>query len=147
MRISAKTRYGTRLVLDMARHHGQGPLSLTDISRRQNISLKYLEQIIAPLKRAGIVESFRGAKGGHRLRRSPKDITVGEIFALLEGGTAVIDCSRDPRVCERSPECIMHRVWKDAAGAFSNKLSDLTFEDLVKTEDERPTTSAQGGIR
>jgi Rrf2 family protein len=136
MRISAKTRYGTRLVLDMARHYGQGPLSLTDISRRQNISLKYLEQIIAPLKRAGIVESFRGARGGHRLCRSPKEITVGEIFALLEGGTAVTDCSQDPRVCERSPECVMRRVWMDAAGAFCDRLSGLTFEDLVKTEVE-----------
>jgi Rrf2 family protein len=136
MRISARTRYGTRLLLDMARHHGQGPLSLTDISRRQNISLKYLEQIIAPLKRAGIVESFRGVRGGHRLCRSPKEITVVEVFALLEGSTAVTDCSQDPLVCERSPGCPMRRVWVAAAGAFCDKLSATTLEDLIKAENE-----------
>jgi len=142
MRISARTRYGTRLVLDMARRHGQRPMSLTDISRRQNISLKYLEQIITPLKRAGIVESFRGAKGGHRLRRSPREITVGEVFALLEGGTSLTDCSQLPRVCERSQGCVMRRVWMEAASAFYEKLSSTTFEDLIKNEDEngcRPT--------
>jgi Rrf2 family protein len=134
MRISARTRYATRLVLDMAKHHGQGPLSLTDISRRQKISLKYLEQIIAPLKRAGIVESFRGVRGGHRLRRSPKEITVGEIFALLEGSAEVTHCAQDPDVCGRASECVMRRVWMDAAEAFCNILSRVTFEELVKTE-------------
>jgi Rrf2 family protein len=136
MRISARTRYATRLVLDMAKHHGQGPLSLTDISRRQKISLKYLEQIIAPLKRAGIVESFRGVRGGHRLRRSPKEITVGEIFALLEGSAEVTLCAQDPGVCGRSSECVMRRVWMDAAEAFCDILCRVTFEELVKTEVE-----------
>ena len=81
MKLSTKTRYGTRLILDLARHHGQMPISIGDISKRQDISVKYLEQIIRPLKKANLVVSTRGPKGGHSLAKSPKEITLGDIEA------------------------------------------------------------------
>ena len=84
MKLSTRSRYGTRLVLDMARHYQQGPIQLGAIARRQNISVKYLEQIIIPLKKSNYVTSVRGAKGGHLLAKAPEEITVGEIVSLLE---------------------------------------------------------------
>ena len=86
MKLSTRSRYGTRMLLDMAQHYNQGPVQVGDIAKRQGISVKYLEQIIIPLKRAGYVKSARGPKGGHALARRPEEITVGEIVALLEKG-------------------------------------------------------------
>ncbi|HLD47293.1 MAG TPA: Rrf2 family transcriptional regulator, partial [Desulfobaccales bacterium] len=102
MKLSTKSRYGTRLLLDMAQHYNQGPVQLGDIAKRQNISVKYLEQIIIPLKKANYVQSVRGPKGGHALTRPPKEITVGEIVALLEEGATLTECTERAAVCERS---------------------------------------------
>ena len=88
MKLSTRSRYGTRMLLDMAKHYNQGPVQLGDIAKRQNISMKYLEQIIIPLKRAHYVESVQGPKGGHLLAKPPEQITVAEIVTLLEEGTA-----------------------------------------------------------
>ena len=101
MKLSTKTRYGTRMILDMAQRYGQGAIQLGEIANRQGISLKYLEQIIRPLKKANYVKSYRGAKGGHTLNKPPDEISVGEIVALLEGGDTLIHCDKDPETCER----------------------------------------------
>ncbi len=132
MKLSTRSRYGTRLLLDMAQHYNQGPVQLGDIARRQEISVKYLEQIIIPLKKAHYVESVRGPKGGHALTRPPEQITVGEIVALLEDGVSLVECTEHSEVCERSPSCPTRLVWKEAARAMFDKLYTVTLADLLR---------------
>ncbi len=131
MKLSTKSRYGTRLILDMAQHYDEGAIQLGEIARRQKISLKYLEQIIRPLKKANYVKSFRGAKGGHMLNKPPDKITVGEIVALLEGGRTLIHCDQDPQACENAVTCLTRYLWMEAANAVFDKLGAITFADLL----------------
>jgi Rrf2 family iron-sulfur cluster assembly transcriptional regulator len=131
MKLSTKTRYGTRLILDMAQHYGQGAIQLGEIANRQNISLKYLEQIIRPLKKANFIKSFRGAKGGHMLTKSPEEISVGEVVAVLEGGNTLVHCDNDPENCERGGACLTRYLWMEAADAMFQRLSSITFADLM----------------
>lgn len=131
MKLSTRSRYGTRLILDMAQHYGGRPIQLSEIAKRQNISLKYLEQIIRPLKKANYIESFRGSKGGHKLTRAPEKISVGEIVALLEGGDTLTQCSRDPQSCDRMDECLTRYVWQEASNAMFDHLNNITFAQLI----------------
>jgi Rrf2 family protein len=131
MKLSTKTRYGTRLILDMAQHYGQGAIQLGEIANRQNISLKYLEQIIRPLKKANYVKSFRGAKGGHMLTKPPEKISVGEVVAVLEGGKTLVRCEDNPKNCERVVSCLTRYLWLEAADAMFQRLSSITFADLL----------------
>ena len=131
MKLSTKSRYGTRLILDLAQHYGQGAIQLGEIAKRQNISLKYLEQIIRPLKKADYVKSYRGARGGHILNKAPDGITVGEIVALLEGGSTLIQCDENPETCKRTDSCLTRYLWMEAATAMYERLSTITFADLM----------------
>lgn len=131
MKLSTRSRYGTRLILDMAQNYGKGPIQLGEIARRQSISLKYLEQIIRPLKRAAYIQSFRGSKGGHVLSRPPEKITVGEIVALLEGGAFLTGCSKNSDHCRRIAECATRFVWMEASRAMYARLNQITFADLL----------------
>jgi Rrf2 family transcriptional regulator, iron-sulfur cluster assembly transcription factor len=131
MKLSTKSRYGTRLILDLAEHHNQSPVQLGEIAKRQNISLKYLEQIIRPLKKAGYITSFRGAKGGHILSKAPDKISVGEIVALLEGGATLIHCAQNPADCERVDTCLTRYLWMEASNAMYERLTAITFADLI----------------
>jgi Rrf2 family protein len=135
MKLSTRSRYGTRLMLDMAQHYDHGPLHLAGIAQRQGISVKYLEQIIIPLKKAQLVKSVRGPKGGHILAKPPEAITVGEIVAVLEEGMNFVDCSNRPEVCERSKTCLTRPIWRAAANAMFGKLHAITLADLVKTQE------------
>ncbi|MBM4285946.1 MAG: RrF2 family transcriptional regulator [Deltaproteobacteria bacterium] len=132
VKLSTKSRYGARLLLDMARHCDQGPVQLGDIAKRQNISVKYLEQIIIPLKKAGLVTSLRGPKGGHRLARPPEEITIGEIVAILEEGAHLVDCLQDGEVCPQAETCPTRSVWEEATAAMFNALNAVTLADLVQ---------------
>jgi len=132
MRLSTRSRYGTRLMLDMAEHYEQGPIHLGKIAKRQGISVKYLEQIIIPLKKANYVSSIRGPKGGHALAKPPEEITVGEIVALLEEGASLTACSEHPETCHRSDSCVTRQLWAEAARAMFEKLQAITLADLVK---------------
>jgi Rrf2 family transcriptional regulator, iron-sulfur cluster assembly transcription factor len=131
MKLSTKSRYGTRLMLDMAQHYGDGPVHLGTVARRQGISVKYLEQIIIPLKKANYIQSVRGPKGGHQLAKPPEEITVGEIVALLEEGTTLAECADNPMSCERSPDCATRTLWQEAAQAMFDKLQSITLADLL----------------
>ncbi|MBW2409250.1 MAG: Rrf2 family transcriptional regulator [Deltaproteobacteria bacterium] len=134
MKLSTRSRYGTRMILDMAQHHNGEPVQLGDIARRQNVSLKYLEQIIRPLKEANYIRSYRGSKGGHLLNKAPEEITVGEIVALLEGGTSLTRCAENPETCERVDSCVTRYLWVEASKAIFNRLSKITFADLMAIE-------------
>jgi Rrf2 family protein len=140
MKLSTRSRYGTRLLLDMAQHYEQGPIQLGEIAKRQDISVKYLEQIIIPLKKANYVLSVRGPKGGHFLAKPPEDITLGEIVALLEEGPSLVECSEHAEVCRRANICPTRLIWKEAAQAMFDKLDAITLADLA----ERARTAAQG---
>ena len=140
MKLSTRSRYGTRLLLDMAQHYDQGPIQLGEIAKRQEISVKYLEQIIIPLKKANYVLSVRGPKGGHFLARPPEDINLGEIVALLEEGPSLVECSEHAEVCQRSNICPTRLIWKEVAQAMFDKLAAITLADLA----ERARAGAQG---
>ena len=124
------------MVLDMAEHYGNGAIQLGEIANRQNISLKYLEQIIRPLKKADYIKSFRGAKGGHMLSKAPEEITVGEIVAILEGGDTLVHCDRVPEDCERVDSCLTRYLWMEAASAMFQRLSAITFADLLNLKED-----------
>ena len=134
MKLSTRSRYGTRMILDMAQHDNGKPVQLGDIDKRQNVSLKYLEQIIRPLKEANYIKSFRGSKGGHLLNKAPEEITVGEIVALLEGGTSLTQCANDPEACDRVDNCVTRYLWVEVSKAIFNRLSTITFADLIAIE-------------
>jgi Rrf2 family protein len=118
-------------MLDLAKHFSNGFIQLRDIASREGISMKYLEQIVIPLKKAGYVKSVRGAGGGYRLSKPPEEIRVGEIVALLEGGINIIDCSTSPESCERSEACVTRELWTETAKAMYEKLNAVTLYDLL----------------
>jgi Rrf2 family protein len=132
MKLSTRSRYGTRLMLDMAQHYREGPLQLGDIAKRQEVSVKYLEQIIIPLKKAHYIESVRGRKGGHTLAKPPEEITVGELVALLENGARLMECAQDTTACERADICPTRLLWKEAYEAMFDRLDAVTLADLVE---------------
>jgi Rrf2 family protein len=118
-------------MLDMAQHYQEGPIHLATVARRQGISVKYLEQIIIPLKKANYVKSVRGPKGGHILAKPPAEITIGEIVALLEDSASLAACSDNPMICERSQVCATRYIWQEAARAMFDKLQSITLADLL----------------
>jgi Rrf2 family iron-sulfur cluster assembly transcriptional regulator len=131
MKLSTRSRYGTRIILELARHFGQDPLQVSQIARKQNIPAKYLEQLIRSLKQAGLITSVRGAKGGHRLSERPEKITVGQIVRHLEGQTDLVKCVSLPEKCQMSDECRVRRVWMDATAAMYAQLDAVTIADLI----------------
>jgi Rrf2 family iron-sulfur cluster assembly transcriptional regulator len=138
MRLTTKSRYGTRLILDLAVNAQKGPVPLGDVSRRQNISLKYLEQLIRKLKLAGLVKSQRGPFGGHMLNKAPENITVGEIVRTLEETTAITDCSeRDEKlcgICNKAGDCLSRWVWIEASNAMFSRLDEITIGSLLSSK-------------
>ena len=132
MRISTKGRYALRLMLDLALYGNGTCISLRDISARQNVSVKYLEQIVVILARAGFVKSVRGPQGGYRLARPPKDYTAGEILRLIEGSLAPVPCLEDDtNSCPCSAECATVVLWSRLNQAISGVVDGMTLEDLA----------------
>ncbi|HHT63193.1 MAG: RrF2 family transcriptional regulator [Bacillota bacterium] len=134
MNISTKGRYGLRAVLDLAMHQEDGPIALSSIAERQRLSEGYLEQLMIPLKRAGIIRSVRGAQGGYLLVKHPKDIKVGDIIRALEGPIAPVACvSEDfPKECDRQEFCATRKVWSKVRDSVAEVLDSFTLEDLVR---------------
>ena len=131
MKISTRGRYGKRMMLDLAAHHDQGPTPLREIAKRQDLSVKYLEQLIIPLKAAGYIRSVRGARGGYTLARKPDKISVGQIIKTLEGGLSLVDCVEDPKVCEREKNCPTRDIWLRMSERLMEELSSLTLSDVL----------------
>lgn len=137
MSLSTRGRYGLRAAVDLACHHGQGPVSLKDIARRQDISEKYLEHIVAALKVAGLVRSVRGAYGGYILARPPAEITVNEIMQVLEGSFAPTECVEDPSCCDRACFCVARDLWAKVEEAIRGVLQSVTLQDLADQHQAR----------
>lgn len=134
MKLSTRSRYGTRLLIDIASNGNEHPVPVSEISRRIGVSVKYLEQLIRPLKKAQYLMSVRGPKGGHMLTRSPEEITVGEVVRLLEGGISLTECIDNPAVCDLSDNCNVRKVWEKATDSMLDILDSITVADLCQED-------------
>lgn len=132
MRLSTRGTYGTRALLDLALHQDDEPVRLKDIARRQNISLHYLEHLVAPLIAARIVGSVRGAKGGVQLIRAPHEVKLSEVIQILEGSTALVECINKPESCPRYDVCVTRDIWDEMKKAIDGVLEATTLQDLVE---------------
>lgn len=133
LRFSTKTRYGVRAILDIAYNGGRAGVQVKDVSRRQAISPRYLEQIFHGLKKAGIVQSKRGPAGGYLLARKPEDLTVGEIVRITEGPIEPVLClnpDKSGRNCDRIDNCVTRPIWKEAGQRLRDYLDSVTIQDL-----------------
>ena len=138
MKISTKGRYALRLMLDLAYNHTGSFIPIKNISQRQDISDKYLEQIITQLSRAGLVKSARGAQGGYMLAKEPQEYTVGEILRLLEGNLAPVACVDDTKeACPRADECVTMEVWREIKDAVNKVVDNITLADLVEQQRQK----------
>ncbi len=134
MKLSTKGRYGTRAMIDLAQHYGQGHLLLKDIAKRQGISEKYLERIITSLKVAGLVKSIRGAHGGYTLAKPPTQIKLAQIIKILEGSTAPVECVDDHECCPRAGLCVTRDIWMEVKRAVDEILESINLRDLVEQQ-------------
>lgn len=136
MKISTKGRYAMRMMLDLAEHQNDGFVALKDIAERQNISKKYLEQIVPILNKADVLRTTRGFQGGYRLAKSPDSYTVGEILRLTEGSLAPVAClEHDPIECSRSVGCATLPVWQGLYRVINEYLDGITLQDILDQQE------------
>jgi Rrf2 family protein len=131
MRLSTKVRYGVRLMIDLAAHYSQGLILLKDIARRQNISRKYLWQVIDALKSAKLVVSGRGVKGGYRLAKSPDKISLRQIASVMGESLRPVACLEEPGSCRRSEKCAAQDVWCELGNKMNDFLEAITLQEMV----------------
>ena len=137
MKLSTRTRYGIRAMLELAGKYGEGPLQIKVIANRQDISIKYLEQLMAMLRSGGFVRSIRGSKGGYVLSKVPAQIKLDELFTCLEGPVVTVECVEDENYCARAADCVTRQVWAQVQAAMVNVLQSMTLQDLVNRTKER----------
>ena len=138
MKISTKGRYALGMLLDVAEHQNDGFVALKDIAERQNISKKYLEQIVPALNRSDILKTNRGFQGGYRLTRTPDKYTVVEILRLTEGSLSPVACAEsDAAGCEHSGECAILPVWQGLYKVINEYLDSITLQDILDQQRER----------
>jgi len=129
--LSTRTRYGIRAVLELAENYGKGPLQLKIIAQRQEISVKYLEQLMSALRSAGFVRSTRGSKGGYVLAKSPEQIKLGDVFHCLEGPVVTVECVENEGYCTRTNDCAARQIWAEVEKAVIGVLQSITLQNLV----------------
>ncbi len=139
IRLSTKGRYGTRLMVSLAQHYHnrRESIILKKISDEEEISIRYLEQIIIPLKIARLVKSIRGAGGGYILARDPSNIKLREILLALEGACCLVECVDDEDYCDRIKECATYEIWKNASSLLKDYFENTTLQDLVEIADKK----------
>ena len=133
MRLSTKGRYGVKAMFDLALHSSGEPVPLKLIAERQGLSEAYLEQLMAGLRRAGLVNSVRGAQGGYMIAHSPDNITIGEIIRSLEGSMAPVDCVTEGEVseCEKAEYCVTRIVWRKIRDSINQVVDSITLQDMI----------------
>lgn len=138
MKISTKGRYALRMLIDLAQHRGEGYIALKDIAARQNISKKYLEQIVPILNKSDVLNTNRGYQGGYKLAKAPDKYTVGDILRLTEGSLAPVAClDCNPVGCEHSGECPTLPIWKGLKDVICNYLDSITLQDILDMQKDR----------
>jgi len=131
MKLSTRTRYGMRAIIELAENDRKTPLQLKIIAQRQDISAKYLEQLMVVLKSAGFVRSIRGAKGGYVLAKTPNQIILSDVFHCLEGPVTTVECVENEDYCRRAPDCVARQVWIQVQEAIEGVLQSITLQDVV----------------
>jgi Rrf2 family protein len=124
-------------MLELACHYGEGPIELREIAKREDISLKYLEQVIVPLRTAGLVKSARGSKGGYSLAKHPSEIYLNDLVETLDGPLNLIECLKDPKVCQKVPSCITRDIWQEVSEVIGAVFRSVTLEDMVHRKKEK----------
>jgi Rrf2 family protein len=137
MKLSTRSRYGVRMMSDLADHYGSNSVFLKDVAKREDISEKYLSLIVIPLRSTGLIQSIRGAHGGYRLTRKPAEITVLDILSALEGEICLVDCVKDTKRCSRISVCPTRDVWGMLGEKISETLSSVSLADLVRIRREK----------
>lgn len=138
MKLSARSRYATRLLLDLALRETDLPQRTTLLSESTGITVQFIEQILRPLKKAGYIKSVRGAAGGHILEQDPATISVGDIIRVMEGRISLTDCVTDEGLCNRSPICLTRKVWQRASRVLEEELDSISLADLMNNPDGIP---------
>jgi Rrf2 family protein len=137
MKLSTKGRYAARAMEELAIRYGEGPIMLRKIACRQNVSVRYLERIMAALVAAGLVRSTRGKHGGFSLTKPPSTITLAQVVQTVEGPITPVACVDDPELCKRSNECVTRDIWGKAKLAMLDVLESVTLADLVEKHKEK----------
>jgi len=137
MKLSTRTRYAVRAIIELAQHDSNQPLQLKIIAQRQEISVKYLEQLMAVLRSAGFVRSIRGSKGGYILAKAPNQIRMNEVLHRLEGTVTTVECVEDEATCSRSADCAARYLWMQVEKAIEHVLESMTLQDLVDKANEQ----------
>ena len=132
MKLSTRSRYGTRALLELALRKGEGPVLLKEIAKKQQSSLPYLEHLISPLIAGGIIRSIKGPRGGIYLAKTPEEIKLSEVIQLLEGSVAPAECVNDPGICDRSEFCVTRDIWSELKEAMDGVLESTTLQNLVE---------------
>ena len=140
MKLSTRGRYGLRAMIDMVQCNDQGPIPTRTIAKRQDISERYLEQLMVPLKRAGLVKSVRGSQGGYILSKSPDKITAGDIIRVLEGPIAPVECVNEtnPEACDRADYCVTRVLWSKVRDSITEVLDSYTLTELAQVSQKLP---------
>ena len=138
MKVSTRVHYGLRAMTELARSYADGRLlSISEIARNEDLPLAYLEQLVGELRKAGLVEGTRGVHGGYRLARGPEEITVGDVYRVLEGEVAPVECTAEdyhPGSCNREAQCLSRGIWERVQAAILNVLDSTTLRDLLTSE-------------
>ncbi len=145
MRLTTKGRYAVTAMLDLAIHHDQGPVTLADIARRQGISLSYLEQLFARLRKRGLVRSSRGPGGGYRLGRAAEDIAVGEVIGAVDESVDATRC-RGLENCQGDARCLTHDLWQDLSKQIHNFLGGIDLGQLIERRRVREVAERQDQV-
>jgi Rrf2 family protein len=137
MKVSTRGEYGVRAMVALAHAHGQGPMSITEIAKVSSVPAAYLEQLIAPLRRAGLVESKRGAHGGYVLSREPGAIRIGDVYRVMEGPVAPMECvseDSDQQTCPLIDNCETRPIWLKVRDSIVDALDSTTLADLINSQ-------------
>ena len=136
MKVNTKVRYGLRVILQISENYGGDPVPISAISDSQEISGKYLEQVVGTLRKAGLINSRKGVRGGYSLARNPDEINLWEIITALDSHTSLVDCVMEPGVCDRADDCLTRSIWTLLSARMEEFWSSFKLSDLIKTMQE-----------
>ncbi len=139
MQLSTRARYATRAMLELAASYGEGPLQLKEIAKKQQISPKYLEQVLIDLRKAGYIHTQKGNRGGYMLAVPPQEITLYDVISTVEGSLAPVACVDNTALCSKSGQCVTREIWSRLKDKIKGELASTTMADLLLAQEEKNT--------